>query len=65
MFGAPSIVSVVDLAAIIAALFIVQWLKEAGEGLSIPHRARGVKQEADNNPPAAYLTGQEYFGNIF
>ncbi len=43
MFGAPSIVSVMDLAAIIAALFIVQWLKEAVGGLSIPHQARGVK----------------------
>ncbi len=52
----------------IAALFIVhivQWLLGAVGGLSIPHQARGVKQEADNNPPAAYLTGQEHFGNIF
>ena len=42
MFGAPSIVSVMDLAAIIAALFIVQWLQRAVRGLSIPHGARGV-----------------------
>ncbi len=32
MCVAPSIVSVVDLATIIAAVFIVQWLQGAGWG---------------------------------
>ncbi len=44
MFGAPSNVSVVDLAAMITAIFIVEWLLGAVGGLSIPHGARGVKQ---------------------
>ncbi len=44
MFGAPSIVSVMDLAAIIATLFIVQWLLGAVGGLSIHQWARGVKR---------------------
>ena len=43
MFGKPSIVSVVDPAAMIAALFIVQWLQGAVGGLSIPLLGRGVK----------------------
>jgi len=43
VFGAPSNVSVVDLAAIIAALFIVQWLRGAVGGPSIPYWGRGVK----------------------
>ena len=44
MPSAPSIVSVVDPAAMIAAIFIVQWLKEAVGGLSIHQWARGVKR---------------------
>ncbi len=43
MCVAPSIVSVVDRAAMIDALFIVQWLQGAVGGLSIPLLGRGVK----------------------
>ncbi len=43
MFGAPSNVSVVDPAAMITAIFIVQWLLGAVGGLSIPYQGRGVK----------------------
>ncbi len=67
MVGAPTIVPLVGCRVLIAPVSYFQWLQGVvrGEilyhgitrGLSIPHRARGVKQEADNNPPAAYLTG--------
>ncbi len=43
MVGAPSIVSVVDPAAMITAIFIVQWLLGAVGGLSIPHHARSCQ----------------------
>jgi len=43
MFGAPSNVPVVGCRALITPVSYVQWLKEAVGGLSIPHRARGVK----------------------
>ena len=43
-FGiAPTIVPVEGCEALIAPVSYVQWLKEAVGGLSIPHRARGVK----------------------
>ncbi len=44
MFGAPSNVPVVGCRALIAPVSYVQWLLEAIGGLSIPHRARGVKR---------------------
>ncbi len=44
MFGAPSIVSVVDTAAMITAIFIVQWLLGAVGGLSIGQVKDGVKR---------------------
>jgi len=39
----PSIVPEVGYRALIAPVSYFQWLQEAGRGLSIPHRARGVK----------------------
>ena len=36
--------SVVDPAAMITAIFIVQWLLGAVGGLSIPYQGRGVKR---------------------
>ncbi len=44
MFGAPSIVSVVDPAAMITAIFIDQWLLGAVGDLSIHQWARSVKR---------------------
>ncbi len=44
MCGAPSIVSVVDPAAMITAIFIVQWLLGAVGDLSIHQWARSVKR---------------------
>ncbi len=44
MFGAPSNVSVVDPAAMITAIFIVQWLLGAVGDLSIHQGARSVKR---------------------
>ncbi len=43
MCSAPSNVPLVDRRALIAPVSYVQWLLEAVGGLSIPHRARGVK----------------------
>ncbi len=44
MFGAPSIVSVVDPAAMITAIFIVEWLLGAVGGLSIGQVKDSVKR---------------------
>ncbi len=44
MVGAPTIVSEVDPAAMITAIFIVQWLLGAVGDLSIHQWARGVKR---------------------
>ena len=43
MFGAPSIVAAVASGLLIALVPYVQCLQEAVGGLSIAHRARGVK----------------------
>ncbi len=43
MCGAPSIVPVVGCRALIARFSYAQWLLGPVRGLSIPHRARGVK----------------------
>ncbi len=45
MFGAPSNVSVVDPAAMITAIFIVQYLQGAVGGFSIDQWARAVKRQ--------------------
>jgi hypothetical protein len=44
MCSAPSIVPEVGCRALIAPVSYVQWLLGAVGGLSIPHRARGVKR---------------------
>jgi hypothetical protein len=51
MCVAPSNVSVVDPAAMITAIFIVQWLRGALGGLSIHQWARGVKSEGLSGVP--------------
>ncbi|MCZ6620313.1 MAG: hypothetical protein O7C72_00175 [Deltaproteobacteria bacterium] len=43
MFGAPSIVPAVAAGLLIAPVSYFEWLRGAVGGLSIPHRARGVK----------------------
>ncbi len=45
MCGAPTNVPLMGCRALIAPVSYVQWLKEAVGGLSIPHRARGVKEQ--------------------
>ncbi len=53
----------------IAALFIVQWLQGAVGGLSIPHRARGVKRQgllecAPDDLPGLVEQNQGRFGSL-
>ncbi len=55
MFGAPSNVPLMGCRALIAPVSYVQWLQEVVGGLSIPHRARGVKRRGASGATSAVV----------